>query len=75
LKKLIHRLDTGTKTFKNNSLGWVDVKDVAMAHILAYENDSANGRYLLVERVAHFGDAAKILRDLYPALQVAEKWV
>jgi len=49
------------------------VKDVAMAHILAYENDSANGRYLLVERVTHFGDAAKILRDLYPTLQVAEK--
>jgi len=25
--------------------------------------------------VTHFGDAAKILRDLYPTLQVAEKWV
>ncbi|XP_027931066.1 cinnamoyl-CoA reductase 1-like [Vigna unguiculata] len=70
---IVLSLVNGTKTFKNNSLGWVDVKDVAMAHILAYENDSANGRYLLVERVAHFGDAAKILRDLYPALQVAEK--
>ncbi|XP_047151321.1 phenylacetaldehyde reductase-like [Vigna umbellata] len=44
-----------------------------MAHILAYENASANGRYLLVERVAHFGEAAKILRDLYPTLQIPEK--
>ncbi|WP_348226348.1 hypothetical protein, partial [Salmonella enterica] len=51
----------------------VDVKDVALAHILAYENASANGRYLLVERVAHFGDAAKIFRDFYPTLQIPDK--
>jgi len=49
------------------------VRDVAMAHILAYESASANGRYVLVERVAHFSDVVKFLRDLYPTLQLPEK--
>ena len=68
-------LDTGSPTFGNITLGWVDVRDVAMAHILAYESASANGRYVLVERVAHFSDVVKFLRDLYPTLQLPEKWV
>jgi len=49
------------------------VRDVALAHILAYENASANGRYLLVERVAHFSEAVKMLRDLYPTSQLPAK--
>ncbi|XP_047178559.1 phenylacetaldehyde reductase-like [Vigna umbellata] len=43
----------GSSTFKNITLGWIDVRDVENAHILAYENASANGRYILVERVIH----------------------
>jgi len=72
LKKL-YGLDAGAQTFKNDIVGWVDVRDVAMAHILAYESASANGRYLLVDRVAHFSEVVKILRDLYPTLQIPEK--
>jgi len=49
------------------------VKDVANAHILAYENASANGRYCLVERVAHYSEIVKVLPDLYPTLQLPEK--
>ncbi|RZB99835.1 Tetraketide alpha-pyrone reductase 1 [Glycine soja] len=63
----------GAQTFPNASFGWVNVKDVANAHILAYENASANGRYCLVERVAHHSELVKILRDLYPTLQHPEK--
>jgi len=73
LKKLFHPLDTGSSTYKNLTLGWVDVRDLALAHVLAYENASANGRYLLVERVAHFSEAVKMLHDLYPTLQLPEK--
>ncbi|KAK8469266.1 hypothetical protein PHAVU_005G034666 [Phaseolus vulgaris] len=65
----------GSPTFKNITLGWIDVRDVAMAHILAYENASANGRYLLVERVEHHSNAVKILRDLYPTIQLPEKCI
>ncbi|KAH1153834.1 hypothetical protein GLYMA_18G091500v4 [Glycine max] len=64
----------GAQTFPNASFGWVNVKDVANAHILAYENASANGRYCLVERVAHYSEIVKILRDLYPTLQLPEKY-
>ncbi|KAG2372604.1 Cinnamoyl-CoA reductase [Vigna angularis] len=51
------------------------INDVALAHVLAYESASANGRYLLVDRVAHYSDIVKILRDLYPSLQLPEKCV
>ncbi|KOM42512.1 hypothetical protein LR48_Vigan05g011600 [Vigna angularis] len=63
----------GAETFRNVISGWVDVKDVANAHILAYENDSANGRYCLVGRVTHNSVIVKMLRDLFPTLQLPEK--
>lgn len=66
-------LVNGAATYPNASFGWVNVKDVANAHILAFENPSANGRYLMVERVAHYSDILKILRDLYPTMQLPEK--
>ncbi|CAA2992236.1 cinnamoyl- reductase 1-like [Olea europaea subsp. europaea] len=59
--------------YPNATFGWVNVKDVANAHILAFENPSANGRYCLVERVAHFSEIVQILRELYPSLPLPEK--
>ena len=49
--------------------------DVANAHIQAYEISSANGRYCLVETVAHYSDIVKILHELYPSLQLPNKYV
>ena len=49
------------------------MKDVANAHIQAYEIDSASGRYCLLEKVAHFSEVAKILHQMYPTLQIADK--
>ena len=60
-------------TFSNETWGWVNVKDVANAHILAFEIPSASGRYFLAERVVHFSELVKILRNLYPSLQFPEK--
>ncbi|XP_057456777.1 cinnamoyl-CoA reductase CAD2-like [Lotus japonicus] len=59
--------------FPNRSIGWVYVKDVAKAHIQAYEIASASGRYCMVERVVHDSELVKILRDLYPTLQISNK--
>ncbi|CAI9768624.1 unnamed protein product [Fraxinus pennsylvanica] len=59
--------------YPNATFGWVNVKDVADAHILAFENPSANGRYCLVESVAHFSEIVQILRELYPTLPLPEK--
>ncbi|KAG5253858.1 cinnamyl-alcohol dehydrogenase family protein [Salix suchowensis] len=63
----------GAQTFPNTSFGWINVKDVANAHIQAFELPSASGRYCLVERVAHHSEVVKILRELYPDLQLPEK--
>ncbi|KAK7264043.1 hypothetical protein RJT34_31646 [Clitoria ternatea] len=68
----ILKLITGAP-FPNRTYGWVDVKDVANAHIQAYEIASASGRYCLVERVLHHSELARILRDLYPTLQISDK--
>ncbi|KAL6205063.1 hypothetical protein ACLB2K_022327 [Fragaria x ananassa] len=63
----------GARTYANASFGWINVKDVAHAHVQAFENPSASGRYCLVERVAHFSEVVQILHELYPDLQLPEK--
>nr|QHS84907.1 cinnamyl alcohol dehydrogenase [Pyrus sinkiangensis] len=63
----------GARTFPNASFGWINVKDVANAHIQAFERPAASGRYCLVERVAHFSEVVRVLRELYPTLQLPEK--
>ncbi|KAB1227630.1 Tetraketide alpha-pyrone reductase 1 [Morella rubra] len=49
------------------------LNDVAYAHIQAYEIPSASGRYCLAERVVHYSEIVRILRELYPSLQLPEK--
>ncbi|CAB4268167.1 unnamed protein product [Prunus armeniaca] len=67
------KLINGTETFPNITYRWVDVRDVATAHILAFENASASGRYCLVGRITHCSEVMKLLRDLFPALKIPEK--
>ncbi|KAL7202512.1 hypothetical protein ACSBR1_034061 [Camellia fascicularis] len=70
----ILNLINGSQTFPNSTFGWVNVKDVANAHIQAFEIPSANGRYCLVESVAHYSEVVKILQELFPAFQLPEKY-
>ncbi|CAL1409640.1 unnamed protein product [Linum trigynum] len=63
----------GAQTFPNATFGWVHVKDVAEAHIKAFEIPSANGRYCLVEKVAHYSEVVNTLKKLYPSVQLPEK--
>ncbi|XP_038980593.1 phenylacetaldehyde reductase-like isoform X2 [Phoenix dactylifera] len=70
---MLLNLLNGSSTYPNLRFPWVNVKDVAMAHILAFEVPSASGRYFLVERVAHYSEIVKILREQYPALKLPEK--
>jgi len=72
-KHKLELIDAGSETFPNDTYGWINVKDVANAHIQAYEIASASGRYCLVERVAHYSELAKILHDQYPTYKVPEK--
>ncbi|XP_027923448.1 tetraketide alpha-pyrone reductase 1-like [Vigna unguiculata] len=75
----ILNLINGSQTFKNETLGFVDVRDVASAHlfVMGYPagHPSYSGRYLLVQRVAHYSDIVKILRGLYPTLKLPEKCI
>lgn len=66
-------LVNGAVTFPNATYRWVDVRDVANAHILAFENSSACGRYCMVGRVVHSSEVVKILRELYPSLNLPER--
>ncbi|CAI9764981.1 unnamed protein product [Fraxinus pennsylvanica] len=51
---------------------FVDVRDVALAHILATENPSASGRYCLVGTVISASEVFNILQKLYPHLNHLE---
>jgi dihydroflavonol-4-reductase len=46
--------------------GMVDVRDVAKAHILAMESDSAEGRYICWNRTISMKDTCKLLKERYP---------
>ncbi|XP_059660907.1 cinnamoyl-CoA reductase CAD2-like [Cornus florida] len=68
---MILRLLQGcTEIYKDFFMGSVHVKDVALAHILVYENTSATGRHLCVEAISHYGDFAAKVAELYPEYKV-----
>src|SRR5690606_1653208 len=56
--------------------GFVDVRDVARAHVIALEKDEVEGRHILAERVMTFLDLAKIIHlkfgDQYKKLPTKE---
>uniref|UniRef100_A0ACD5ZJ25 Uncharacterized protein n=1 Tax=Avena sativa TaxID=4498 RepID=A0ACD5ZJ25_AVESA len=70
---LIKYLISGSPVYLNFSVGWVNVKDVALAHVLACEVPSASGRYCMADRVLHFSEVVKIIHEMYPSLPVPEK--
>ncbi|KAL6311817.1 hypothetical protein AAG906_033377 [Vitis piasezkii] len=69
----VPKLINGGQTFPNIPYRWVDVRDVANAHIQAYEKQEASGRYCLVGSVSHGSQTLKILHNLYPALHISQK--
>lgn len=59
-----------TETYQDFFMGSVHFKDVALAHILVYENRSASGRHLCVEAISHYGDFVAKVAELYPEYKV-----
>lgn len=47
------------------TFGFVDVRDVATAHLKALESDTAEGRHILAERTANVLDVAEILKKQF----------
>ncbi|KAI8529379.1 hypothetical protein RHMOL_Rhmol12G0221100 [Rhododendron molle] len=70
---ILKYLNGSAKTYANSVQAYVDVKDVALAHILVYETPSASGRYLCAESVLHRGDVVEILAKFFPKYPVPTK--
>lgn len=55
------------------TLGIVDVREVATAHVEALEREDAQGRHILSNRAAPLMDVAKILRGAYPSRKIPKR--
>nr|GMC86437.1 cinnamoyl-CoA reductase 1-like [Ipomoea batatas] len=62
------------KEFSSGMNCYVDVRDVANAHIQAFELPSASGRYLLIGETIHSSQVLKIAAQLYPSLPIPDKY-
>ncbi|ESW14162.1 hypothetical protein PHAVU_008G258000 [Phaseolus vulgaris] len=67
---LLRLLQGCDDTYEDIFMGSVHFKDVALAHILVYENKSAAGRHVCVEAISHYGDFAAKVGELYPEYKV-----
>ncbi|XP_057782584.1 phenylacetaldehyde reductase-like [Salvia miltiorrhiza] len=67
---LLRLLQGCTEQYEDFFMGSVHVKDVALAHILVYENPSARGRHVCVEAISHYGDFAAKVAELYPEYNI-----
>ncbi|KAH7844643.1 hypothetical protein Vadar_030177 [Vaccinium darrowii] len=70
---ILQYLNGMAKTYNNAAQAYVNVKDVALAHILVYETPSASGRYLCAESALHRGDVVGILAKLFPQYPIPTK--
>ena len=62
---ILKYLTGSAKTYVNSVHAYVDVRDVAYAHILLFENPSALGRYLCAESSLHRGEVVEILAKFF----------
>uniref|UniRef100_A0A6N2L502 NAD-dependent epimerase/dehydratase domain-containing protein n=1 Tax=Salix viminalis TaxID=40686 RepID=A0A6N2L502_SALVM len=67
---LVRLLQGCTETYQDFFMGSVHFKDVALAHIIVYENPSATGRHLCVEAISHYGDFVAKVAELYPEYKI-----
>ncbi|KAL5722064.1 cinnamoyl-CoA reductase [Ranunculus cassubicifolius] len=70
---ILKYLNGSAKTYANLVQGYVDVKDVALAHIIVFETPSASGRYICAERILHRGDVVEILAKFFPQYPIPMK--
>jgi hypothetical protein len=63
-----------TKTYPNNGMVFlVGVKDVAMAHILAYESTRATYCNICCNTTIHLFDLVALLTKMYPTYHICAK--
>ncbi|KAL5205946.1 hypothetical protein ABZP36_034155 [Zizania latifolia] len=67
---ILKYLDGSAKKYTNAVQAYVDVRNVADAHVRVFEAPGASGRYLCAERVLHREDVVHILGKLFPEYPV-----
>uniref|UniRef100_A0A0E0ES96 cinnamoyl-CoA reductase n=1 Tax=Oryza meridionalis TaxID=40149 RepID=A0A0E0ES96_9ORYZ len=67
---ILKYLDGSAKKYANAVQAYVDVRDVAAAHVRVFEAPEASGRHLCAERVLHREDVVHILGKLFPEYPV-----
>ncbi|KAE8038279.1 hypothetical protein FH972_010804 [Carpinus fangiana] len=68
------KLLNGTPIFHDGICRFVDVRDVAHAHIQAFETPAASGRYCLAGNATRYSEVFKILHKHYPSVHLLEKF-
>ena len=61
------------KTYPNAVMALVDVRDVAEAHVLVYENPNASGRYFCIGTVVHRAEFVRMLSETFPEYPITNK--
>ncbi|XP_078162775.1 phenylacetaldehyde reductase-like [Carex rostrata] len=70
MQVLVRFLEGCSDEYPDYYMGPVHVEDVALAHILLYENPHASGRHLCVQSIIHWCDFASKVAELYPQYKV-----
>ncbi|KAJ0837593.1 putative cinnamyl-alcohol dehydrogenase [Helianthus annuus] len=73
-KAFMSFIETGKEVFADGIYMLVDVRDIAIAHILAFEKAEANGRYCIVGDVVRSSEIKMILDKLYPDLGFSQRY-
>jgi len=55
------------------TFGYVDVRDVALGHLKAYENDNAEGRHILCTKCLDGFELMNLIQELEPELKLPSK--
>ena len=61
------------KSLPPQTFGYVDVRDVALGHILAYENENAEGRHILCTQCVNGFELMDLIEEIDPELKVPRK--
>ncbi|KAK9033907.1 hypothetical protein V6N11_050088 [Hibiscus sabdariffa] len=59
---------------RHGRMGYVHIDDVALCHILVYEQDAANGRHLCSSTVTDNNDLVSMLSARYPSLPIPKRF-
>ncbi len=61
------------KALPPQTFGYVDVRDVALGHILAYENENAEGRHILCTQCVDGFELMDLIEEVNPEIEVPRK--